>query len=56
MNIRLTIVDSAIMYNQTISDYSQRMKYVACFLGFLRLDRRFTYMIDLLIEVKMVVD
>ena len=56
MNICLTIVDSAIMYNQTISDYSQMMKYVACFLGFLRRDRQFIYMIDLLIEVKMVVD
>jgi len=56
MNICLTIVDSTIMYNQTISDYSQRMKYVTCFLGFLRRDRQFTYMIDLLIEVKMVIN
>lgn len=56
MNMHLTIVDSTIMYNQTISDYSQRMKYVACFLGFLRRDRQFTYMIDLLIEVEMAVD
>ena len=56
MNVCLTIVDSAIMYNQTIFDYSQIMKYVTCFLGFLRRDRQFTYMIGLLIEVKMAVD
>ena len=56
MNMYLTIVDSTIMYNQTISDYSRKMKYVACFLGFLQRDRQFTYMIGLLIEVKMAVD
>mgnify|MGYP001652907836 CR=1 FL=1 len=44
------------MYNQTVSDYSQRIKYVACFPSFLQRDRLFTYMIDLLIEVKMVIN